>query len=173
MRLEDTFYLGTITRPHGLKGNMLLKMDTDQPALYENLESVFVEINGVLVPFFLKDCKRYKEDTLNILLEESSAEHAEQLRGKDVYLPLSMLPKLEGKQFYYHEVTGFEIRTENGSSAGKIVRVNDRVPQPYFICELDSKEVNIPVIQDWILEVNREEKYIQMRLPDGLLEIFL
>ena len=52
MRKEDCYFLGKITRRHGLAGNVILKLDTDQPELYNKLESIFVEINGLLVPFF-------------------------------------------------------------------------------------------------------------------------
>jgi 16S rRNA processing protein RimM len=55
MRKEDCYLLGKITRRHGLAGNVILKLDTDQPELYNKLESIFVEINGLLVPFLLKN----------------------------------------------------------------------------------------------------------------------
>ena len=54
MRKEDCYLLGKITRKHGLSGNIILKLDTDQPEFYKNLESIFVEINGLLVPFFIE-----------------------------------------------------------------------------------------------------------------------
>ena len=53
MKKEDCYFLGTITRTHGLQGNVVLKLDTDQPEMYNKLESIFVEVNGLLVPFFV------------------------------------------------------------------------------------------------------------------------
>lgn len=173
MRKEDCFYLGTITRRHGLKGNLLIKMDTDQPEAYQKLESILVEFNRELVPFFLQSSKIYKDDILNILPETINQEQIDQLKGRDVYLPLTLLPPLSGKQFYYHEVEGFEIQKPDGTSAGIIQRVNDRVPQPYFISKLQDTEINIPVVKDWIIEVNREEKKLIIDFPEGLLEVFL
>ena len=97
----------------------------------------------------------------------------EQSIGKNVFLPLTTLPKLSGNKFYYHEVIGFEIREEDGKSCGNIVEVNDQTAQHYFILKLADKEIIIPIIKDWILEVNREEKFITMRLPEGLMDVFL
>ena len=54
MQKEDCYFLGKITRKHGLSGNLILKLDTDQPEIYKKLESIFVEINGLLVPFFIE-----------------------------------------------------------------------------------------------------------------------
>jgi 16S rRNA processing protein RimM len=97
----------------------------------------------------------------------------EQSIGKNVFLPLSTLPKLSGNQFYYHEVIGYEIREEDGKSCGNIVEINDQTAQHYFILKLADKEIIIPIIKGWILEVNREEKFIKMQLPEGLMDVFL
>ncbi|UPQ75391.1 ribosome maturation factor RimM [Chryseobacterium nepalense] len=173
MRKEDCYLLGKITRRHGLAGNVILKLDTDQPELYNKLESIFVEINGLLVPFFIEKSSRSKSDVLNISFKNSTEALVDQSLGKNVYLPLSTLPKLSGKQFYYHEIIGYNILDENDNDCGVIRSVNDQTAQTYFITNLDGKEVVIPIIKDWIIEVNREEKFIKMQLPEGLIDVFL
>ena len=65
MRKEDCYFLGRITRKHGLSGNVILKLDTDQPDFYKKLESIFVEINGLLVPFFIEKVIWYKQVNLS------------------------------------------------------------------------------------------------------------
>lgn len=173
MRKEDCYLLGKITRRHGLAGNVILKLDTDQPELYNKLESIFVEINGLLVPFFIEKSSRSKSDSLNISFKNSTEALVDQSLSKNVYLPLSTLPKLSGKQFYYHEIIGYNILDENDNDCGVIRSVNDQTAQTYFITNLDGKEVVIPIIKDWIIEVNREEKFIKMQLPEGLIDVFL
>jgi len=90
-----------------------------------------------------------------------------------VYLPLSTLPKLTGKQFYYHEVIGFEIMDQDNKDCGVIRSINDQTAQNYFVTNLYGKEVVIPLIKDWIIEVNREERFIKIELPEGLIDVFL
>lgn len=173
MKKEDCYFLGKITRKHGLQGNVILKMDTDQPKLYDKLDSVFIEVNGLLVPFFVEKRSWSKYDSLIILFKNLTEKMVDQIIGKDVYLPLLTLPKLNGKQFYYHEVIGFEIREIDGKSCGKIVSVNDQTSQHYFILIFADKEIVIPIIKNWIIDVNREEKFIKMELPEGLMDVFL
>ena len=173
MKKEDCYFLGTITRRHGLQGNVFLKLDTDQPEMYNKLDSVFIEINGLLVPFFVAKQSWSKGDTLIISYKNSTEALVDQTIGRDVFMPLSTLPKLTGNKFYYHEVIGFEIREEDGKTCGNIVSINDQTAQHYFILDLAGKEIIIPIIKDWILELNREEKYLKMQLPEGLMDVFL
>ena len=170
MKKEDCYFLGKITRRHGLHGNVFLKLDTDQPEMYNKLDSIFVDINGLLVPFFVAKQSWSKGDTLIISFKNSTEALVDQSLGKDVYLPLSTLPKLTGNKFYYHEVIGFEIREEDGKSCGIIESVNDQTGQHYFLLNLADKQIVIPIIKDWIIELNREEKYIKMALPEGLMD---
>ncbi len=173
MNKNECYYLGKITRTHGLAGNVILKLDTDQPDFYNKLEGIFIEINGLLVPFFVEKQQWSKDNSKIISFKNATLQMAEQTVGKNVFLPLSTLPELKGNQFYYHEVTGFEIQDSDGTSAGIIKEVNDNAPQHYFVLNLDGKEVIVPVIKDWILEVDRGKKLIRMELPDGLLDVFL
>ncbi len=173
MKKEDCYFLGKITRTHGLQGNVILKLDTDQPELYNKLESVFLEINGLLVPFFVEKQSWQKGDTKILLFKNSTPALAEQAVGKNVFLPLSTLPVLTGKQFYFHEVIGFSILDENDRDCGKIKEINDQTAQHYFVLTLRGKEVVIPIIKDWILDVSREKKTIKMNLPEGLIDVFL
>ena len=173
MKKEDCYFLGKITRRHGLQGNVFLKLDTDQPEMYNKLDSIFIEINGLLVPFFVAKQSWSKGDTLIISYKNSTEALVDQTIGRDVFMPLSTLPKLSGNKFYYHEVIGFEIREEDGKTCGNIVSVNDQTAQHYFILDLAGKEIIIPIIKDWILELNREEKYLKMQLPEGLMDVFL
>lgn len=173
MRKEDCYLLGKITRKHGLSGNVILKLDTDQPEFYNKLESIFVEINGLLVPFFIEKQQWNKNNSKIILFKNSTEAMVEQLIGGNVFLPLSTLPPLTGKQFYYHEVLKFQIFDADGRACGIIQEINDQTAQHYFILKSDdNKEIIIPIVNQWILEVNREKQFIRMELPEGLLEIF-
>ncbi len=148
MKKEDCYFLGKITRRHGLQGNVFLKLDTDQPEMYNKLDSIFIEINGLLVPFFVAKQSWSKGDTLIISYKNSTEALVDQTIGRDVFMPLSTLPKLTGNKFYYHEVIGFEIREEDGKTCGNIVSINDQTAQHYFILDLAGKEIIITIIKD-------------------------
>ena len=171
MQLSDCYFLGTITKAHGYKGELNVHLDTDEPESYQNLESVLIEKNGLLVPFFLTKAKLHKGNHLRIMLEDF--DDPESLIGRAIYLPLSTLPKLEGNKFYYHEVVGFKVITDDDIEVGTIEHVRDTNAQDLFeIKSNDNREILIPVIDEWILKIDRKEKSISVNLPDGLLEVF-
>ncbi len=175
MRKEDCFYLGKIAKKFSFKGEVLIYLDTDEPELYENMESVFVEFNKNLVPFFIENSSLHKNDFLRVRFEDVDSEaEADKLIGLEVYLPLSMLPKLSGNKFYFHEVIGFEIEDKRLGTIGIIQSINDSTAQPLFeVLQNGVTEILIPMIDHFMVEVDRKNKKIVMDLPEGLVEMYL
>ena len=174
MRKEDCFYLGKIAKKFSFKGEVLVYLDTDEPELYENTESVFVEFNKNLVPFFIENSSLHKNDFLRVQFEDvDSEEEADSILNCDVYLPLSMLPKLEGNKFYFHEVIGFEIEDKRLGVFGKIVSINDSSAQPLFEVVNGTVEILVPMIDQFLVKIDRENKKVVMDLPEGLVEMYL
>ena len=174
MRKEDCFYLGKIAKKFSFKGEVLAYLDTDEPELYQNLESVFVEINKTLVPFFIESSSLHKEKFLRVRFEDIQTEaEADEIMGSEIYLPLSMLPKLEGTQFYYHEVIGFDVIDLMRGNIGKILAINDSGAQPLFEIDKNGTEILIPLIDDFIISLDRENKTITLETPEGLVDLYL
>ena len=174
MRKKDCFYLGKIAKKFSFKGEVLAYLDTDEPYLYENLESVFVEKHKDLVPFFIERSSIHKNDFLRVKFEDiDSEEDADQVMGCAIYLPLSMLPKLTGDKFYYHEIVGFKAIDERLGFIGIMQGVNDRNAQPLFEILYNEKEILVPMVDHFIIKVDRENKQIILNTPPGLVDLYL
>ncbi|MGB5609795.1 ribosome maturation factor RimM [Eudoraea sp.] len=174
MQKEDCFYLGKIVSKHSFKGEVLVKLDTDEPGIYENMESVFVSIGNNLVPFFIEKCYLHKSNLLRIRLEDISSEaDADRIIGSHLYLPLEFLPKLSGNKFYYHEIMGFDVIDSQHGNIGVIKGVNDSVSQALFEVEKDDKQLLIPVADNIIDKVDRESKTLYVTTPEGLVDLYL
>lgn len=174
MRKEDCFYLGKIAKKFSFKGEVLIYLDTDEPELYEDMESVFVEFNKNLVPFFIENSNLHKGDFLRVKFEDVDTESdADEIMGCEIHLPLSMLPKLEGNKFYFHEVIGFEIEDQRLGIFGKIVSINDTSAQPLFEVINGNVEILVPMIDQFLIKIDRENKKVIMDLPEGLVEMYL
>lgn len=174
MKKEDCFYLGKIVKKYSFKGEVLAKLDTDQPELYEQLDAIFVQIRNNLVPFFIESSQFHKSDLLRIKFEDVDTESdADALMKSELYLPLEFLPKLEGNKFYFHEVIGFKILDTTFGNIGIIKAINDTTAQALFEIDRDGTEVLIPMNDEFIVEVNRKTKTITVQTPPGLIDLYL
>lgn len=173
MRIEDCFQLGHISRLHSFKGEVVAVFDTDRPEAYETLESVFLEDRGELIPFFIESLARNSKGHFILRLEEVEDEAtARKMIGKELFLPLSILPPLEGKSFYFHEVIGFRLMSD-GQDIGEVVEVIENSAQPIFkAIDAKEQEILVPAVDDFILSINRENQQIELAVPDGLLELY-
>lgn len=174
MTKEDCFYLGKIVKKYSFKGELLAKLDTDQPDIYENLDAIFIEVNGTLIPFFIEKSQLHKSDLLRLKFDDVTDEaDADALMKCDLYLPLDLLPKLEGTKFYFHEIIGYQLNDENFGPVGKIKGVNDSTSQALFEVDSNGIEILIPMNDDFIKNLDREAKIITVNTPPGLIELYL
>ncbi|GBF21261.1 16S rRNA processing protein RimM [Arenibacter algicola] len=174
MTKEECFYLGKIVSKHSFKGEVLIKLDTDEPELYEKLESVFVSLGNNLVPFFIEKSQLHKSSLLRVRFEEVADESdADKVMGSEIYLPLKFLPKLKGNKFYYHEVIGFAMEDKVHGNIGIIQSINDTTSQALFEIEKGDKQLLIPVRDEIIVKVDRENKTIFVDTPEGLVDLYL
>jgi len=174
MRKEDCFYLGKIVSKYSFKGEVLIKLDADEPELYENMESVFISMRDSLVPFFIEQSSLHKSSLLRVRFEAVVDEAAaDKIMGSELYLPLNFLPKLSGDKFYYHEVIGFTLLDAVHGDIGKITGVNDSVSQALFLAKKGGKDLLIPITDQIITKVDRANKTIEVSTPDGLVALYL
>lgn len=174
MTKEDCFYLGKIVKKYSFKGELLAKLDTDQPEIYEHLDAVFIEVNGTLIPFFIEKSQLHKSDLLRLKFDDVTDEaDADALMKCDLYLPLDSLPKLDGNKFYFHEIIGYQLNDERFGPVGTIKGVNDSTAQALFEVDRNGIEILIPMNDDFITNLDRNSKTITVNTPTGLIELYL
>ena len=173
MTKEDCFYLGRVAKTHGIKGEVTLRLDVDDPSAYLNMKYFLLEINKVLTPFFVERIVSNGDKFYVTIQDIKTVEAASALTGKEVYLPLEMLPKLSGKQFYYHEVKGFTLIDEEKGELGPVADVIEYPTQAILQVFKDKKEILIPILDQVIQKVDRRSKKLYVKAPEGLVEMYL
>ncbi|HET7361449.1 MAG TPA: ribosome maturation factor RimM [Salinimicrobium sp.] len=174
MRIEDCFYLGKIVSKFSFKGEVLIKLDTDEPESYLEMESVYVDYDKNLVPFFIEKSSLQKSYLLRVKFEDvDTEEDAGDLMKCDLYLPLEMLPKLNDDQFYYHEIIGYTVEDATYGTVGTLSSINDTTAQALFVIERNGKEILIPMNDEFLLKVDKKNKIIHVKTPEGLIDLYL
>jgi 16S rRNA processing protein RimM len=174
MNKQDCFLLGHVAKLHGYKGEVIIYLDVDHPNEYHKLESVFVEINQLLVPFFIDKIELKDKGFARVQFEDvTTEEKARTMLRCDLYLPIQQLPSLNDNQFYYHEIIGFSVIDEEKGPIGKVDMILEFPQNPVLQIKKDFNEILVPINDSTIQNVNREEKTITVRAPEGLIDIYL
>ena len=174
MQKDACFFLGKIVKKYSFKGELLVKLDSEDPEIYEQMESVFVELHHNLIPFFITHAQLHKTQLLRIKFEDvDSEQEADTLVGASLYLPLEVLPKRTGNAFYYHEVIGFTVIDTSHGKLGPITRINENPAQALFEVNYKGRTVLIPITDAFLKTVDRAQKTITLTLPDGLLDLYV
>jgi 16S rRNA processing protein RimM len=172
MLKKNCFFLGTVVAKYSFKGEVLIKLDTDDPSAYQSLQSLLIEQEMGLVPYFVERAKLHKTQLLRTSIEDVKNEiEADKLIGKAVYLPLNQLPKLDDDKFYYHEIVGFEVIESSRGVVGIITDVNDTSSQVLLEVDHKQKTVLIPLVDDLLQKVDKKNKKLHISIPDGLLDL--
>lgn len=172
MQKEDCFFLGTVVAKYSFKGEVLIKLDTDDPEAYLTLQSFLVEDDSRLIPYFTTRVQLHKTQLLRVSIEDISSEHeATTLIGKSVYLPLDQLPKLADDQFYYHEIIGFEVIDSLQGTIGTITSANDRSSQVLLEVKHNDRQILIPLVDELIQQLDKQKKQLYLSIPEGLLDL--
>ncbi len=174
MNIEDCFYLGKIVKKYSFKGELLIKLDTDEPELYDQLDSVFMMVRNNFIPFFIESSQLHKSNLLRVKFEDvNTEEDADSLLKCELYLPLEFLPKLEGTKFYFHEIIGFTVEDTVFGEVGIITGINDSTAQALFEINRDGTEILIPMNDEFIKTLDRDKKIIHVETPEGLIDLYL
>ena len=172
MRKEDCFFLGTVVAKYSFKGEVLIKLDTDDPETYLSLQSFLLEDESHLIPCFTTKVQLHKSQLLRVSVEGVNSEkQADLMIGKSVYLPLDQLPKLDDDQFYFHEIIGFKVIDSVQGPIGIITGVNDASSQILLEVEHNDKQILIPLVDELIQQLDKQKKQIYLSIPEGLLDL--
>jgi 16S rRNA processing protein RimM len=173
MQKEECFYLGKIVRTHGVKGDVMILLDADDPQRYKKIKSVYVETDGELTSFNIKQVS-IQNDIAKVHIEGvDDMTKAEEFIRCEVYMPLTLLPKLDENKFYFHEIINFKVIDKTKGEIGIFEKVVDIPQQTIGQIKNGNKEILVPMIPQFIERVDRNEKILYLDLPEGLVDLYM
>ena len=172
--MKDYYYLGKITKKYSFKGEVLLKIDTDQPSYYKKIKSLFIYKENKLTLHKIEVARFHKDSLLRLKFEGINSEkEANSIINCDIYLPINNLPILTGNKFYYHDVINYLIIDEDFGEIGKIISIKENISQDLFVIDHNKNEVLIPIHDEFIVKVDKKKKQIIVKTPEGLIDLYI
>tara|TARA_B100000809_G_scaffold157644_1_gene154903 strand:- start:6471 stop:6983 length:513 start_codon:yes stop_codon:yes gene_type:complete len=163
--------IGTIITKHGFNGSLILKVSGKYSNNLSIVDFLFIEINKKHIPFKLDSIKTFKNKSYKIKFNEVNDDaYANQLISKSVFIKSNDYPDLKKETNIYSAIMNFSA-FNNEAKIGEIININENLPQPVFEINYKSKIVRVPIHEDLIIKIDKENKNIFLRIPDGLLDI--
>ena len=171
MDKEDCILLGTLTKTHGISGGLLLVTRIKGYRLKEKWEAVFLEIDGILVPFFVSSFEPGGRDEMIVYFDDiTTRELASQLTGLHVYIQnKDTIPQQEMPD--YKGLVGYLIVDRHLGEIGLINEIIEIPGNDLAVLDYKGVEIQIPIQDELFEKIDHKHKTVHMILPEGLLEI--
>jgi 16S rRNA processing protein RimM len=167
-RLAEYLTIGTVLRPHGVRGELKVRVETDFPERFALLSHVY--LGPKHLPFELQSFRSLPKYGLLKLKGMDDRTAAEALNGMDVQIPVGEAMPLGPGEYYEYEIVGLEVWSVDGERLGVIEEVLLTGSNPVYVTLGPHGEILIPSLPDVVLEVNLESGRMTVRLPLGLLD---
>jgi 16S rRNA processing protein RimM len=163
--------VGRITKVSGYEGAVTVKLERKFSEKLPHMESVFLEIEGRPVPFFISDLDYSGADILKLkFVGYNSSDKVSGFVGSGVFLTTPILPG--GKIHEIQSLAGYRIMTTDNNLLGTVKEVIQNPGQWILNIISDSgKSILIPLHKDFVVKTDNRKKLLIMEIPDGLTEI--
>lgn len=167
---------GRFNKPHGIKGEISATVTVD--ADLESARCLFVEVDGLMVPFFISAIRPKTAETSLITLD---GVESEQQARPFVNQPFYLLPEdvedageldPDADGFYASDFIGFTVSDSALGDLGEITDVDDQTDNVLFVVRTPGgKEILIPVADEFIDSIDVADRHITITLPDGIVDL--
>ncbi len=166
---EKLLQIAKVLKSNGTEGGLLLGFRDIQPEDIDLQEPVFIEFDGLPVPFFFESFKKKGNDKAIVRLTDIlSLEDAEEVVGSAVYAEESSIAEYEDDgEMSLDDFIGWHIFNA-GTELGEVIDYEDIPGNPCLYVEINGGQVMIPLHEDFIIGMDEEAGIIRMELPEGL-----
>jgi len=172
MAYKNDILLGRITKVSGYEGAVTVKLEKTFTENIPQMESVFLEIEGRPVPFFISGLDYSGADILKLWFEGyDTVEKISEFIGCRIFLT-NGVPDESNKKTDNQLLIGYQVHTQEDQLLGPISDIISNHGQWLLnVISLDKKNILIPFHEDFIISIDRNRKIVVMDIPEGLLEI--
>lgn len=171
MDKQTCFKLGKVLKKHSFHGEVVIFLDN--PDNYKEIESVFLEYQGGLIPFFIQSYRVKSNNTALVMFDDVKLEHLDRFVGSDIWLSLEHMNTEVEEEIPYSQLEGFTVVDQELGDIGLVEDFIEGSAQNLLCVRYNDNEVLIPAVPEIILKVNNKKKSILVAVPDGLIDLYL
>jgi 16S rRNA processing protein RimM len=161
--------VGRIIKPHGVRGDLAMKVITDYPERLPEIDTLYV--GPAYEPYRVRRVRFHADGTLMLFEGIEDRDAAECLRGMMVYVHIDDAVPLEEGEYYLFQVIGSQVVTGDGQVLGTLTDLLETgANDVYVVTAPDGREILIPVIPEVVRHVDVNKKVVTIDLLDGLIQ---
>ncbi|MGR6115177.1 ribosome maturation factor RimM [Aeribacillus composti] len=170
---EKWFQVGKIVNTHGIRGEVRVVSVTDFPdERYKHGNRLYIfQKDKEPVEVIVKSHRIHKNFDLLSFEGYDSINEVEPFKGSDIKVPESQLGSLDEGEYYFHEIIGCSVYTEDGDELGIINEIlTPGANDVWVVKRKGKKDLLIPYIEDVVKHIDVKEKRVIIFPMEGLLD---
>jgi 16S rRNA processing protein RimM len=172
MTWDDMALVGRIARAHGLRGQVIVNLDTDFPETrFQPGAELFIERGGTISALRLTTVRFHRDRPVIGIEGVTTMTEAEALAGCELRIQPERLAALPAGTFYHHDLVGCRVETSDGRTVGTVSGVEGTMAGSRLVIAGTRGEILIPLVSDICPTIDVGAKRIVVEPPDGLLEL--
>lgn len=173
IKKEEVYKIGLFNKPHGIHGELQFTFTDDIFDRVDDCDYLVCLLDGIYVPFFIEEYRFRSDSTALVKLEGvDTAERARMFTNVEVYFPVKHAEEAEEGELTWNFFIGFQMKEVNHGNLGEVVDVDTATINTLFVVERqDGEELLVPAQEEFIVEINQQQRVITVELPDGLLHL--
>jgi 16S rRNA processing protein RimM len=171
MAYKNDILLGKITKVSGYEGAVTVKLEKIFTENIPQMESVFLEIEGRPVPFFISDLEYSGADILKLWFDGyNSIDKISEFTGCRIFL--TSAPDSGSQNEDNQNLIGYSVFAPENNLLGSISDLISNNGQWLLnVMSLNKKNILLPFHEHFIISIDKKKKIVVMDIPEGLLEI--
>jgi 16S rRNA processing protein RimM len=170
MSSSDLLPIGRVVKAHGVRGKIKVKYFGENPRLFPYREIFIKDRAGKTVSYEILEAVSQPPRIILKVKGVERAEDAQALAGKEVLIRKETLPDLPEGEYYWAEVLGMIVETEEGKKIGRMKEILDTGASDVWVIEGKKGEILLPATEEVIRSVDRKSGVIRVRWMEGLWE---
>ncbi|WP_046215336.1 ribosome maturation factor RimM [Paenibacillus wulumuqiensis] len=171
---DQWLMVGKIVNTHGIRGELKIYPNTDFPEVRfapgNKLQMVHEE-TGASQQVEVQSSRLQKNMYVIRFKGFGNINDVEKYKGWVLKVSKDDTVELEEDEYYFHEIIGCEVVTDEGQSLGVITEIlTPGANDVWVVKPAKGKDILIPYIHDVVLDINVDEKKITVHVMEGLLE---
>lgn len=170
----NTVHVGVISKPHGVGGEVVAHVGVGFDASCFEQEFLFVEIDGGLVPFHVAHVRNKNQEEAIVKFDfVDNQQEAKRFVQCKLYADRhSLVAADDAEEMQIGMLVGYECFTANGGKIGVITDIDEQNgTNPLFVVECAGDEVLIPIVDEWIVDIDEDKRQLSLDLPEGLIDL--